>query len=80
MQQLRPCSSGRNLLRPGGHSARPCQLHGSAVKEALPEAEAKRVEVELVTQQLVLAVPEGQTGVGLWQRQQSGGPPELDRT
>lgn len=84
MQQLSPWSSGRNLLRHGGHSACPCQLHGSAVNEALPEAEAKRVQVELalVAQQLVLVVPEGQTGVGLWQQQQlsGGSPPELDRT
>lgn len=47
------------------------QLHGSAVGEALAEAEAEGVQVEpaLVAQQLVQVVPEDQTGVGLLQQQ-----------
>lgn len=38
--------SGGNLLGHGGQRVRPGQLHGSAVDEALAEAEAKRVQVE----------------------------------
>lgn len=61
---------------------RPGQLHGSAVDEALAEAEAKWVQVEPapVAHQLVL-VPEGQTGVGLLQQQLSHRSfPEPNRT
>lgn len=53
----------------------PCQLHASAIDEALAEAEAERVLVEPapVAQHLVFIVPEGQTGVGLFQQQLSHG-------
>lgn len=77
--------SGRHLEFSREESQRrelPRSLHGSPVDEALPEAQAERVEVELapavVAQELplLLVLPQREARVRLLQEVRGGSPPE----